>query len=111
MRVLLSTSSHELAGASRRAGNVSGRPITIGDGCWIGAGATILGGVSIGAGTVIAAGSVVNSDCEPNALYAGCPAVRKKYLPQHTQEGGPAVVARSAPSPTTTSANRRDSGI
>ncbi|WP_408003863.1 LbetaH domain-containing protein [Puerhibacterium puerhi] len=37
-------------------------------------------GVTIGRGCIIAAGSVVTSDCQPDGLYAGVPAARKKDL-------------------------------
>lgn len=37
--------------------------------------------VSVGAGCVIASGAVVTRDPEPNGLYAGVPAVRKRDLP------------------------------
>lgn len=63
-----------------RAGATVKAPVSIGDGAWVGAGATILPGVSVGAGSAIAAGSVVVSDCLPNCLYAGAPAVLKKVL-------------------------------
>lgn len=79
--VMFCTSSHELGGTKRRAGNGTGVPIRIEDGCWIGARATILSGVTIGKGCIIAAGSIVNKDCEPNGLYAGVPAKRVKDLP------------------------------
>lgn len=73
---------HHIAGASRRAGDGTALPISIGDGCWIGARSTILGGVTIGAGCVVAAGSVVTQDVPPNSLVAGVPARLKRSLPQ-----------------------------
>ncbi|ALX66431.1 acyltransferase [Microbacterium sp. XT11] len=80
MRVTITTSSHEVGPATKRAGKITAAPVTIGDGCWIGAGTPILPGVTIGEGTIVAAGSVVTTDCEPNSLYAGVPAVRKRAL-------------------------------
>lgn len=80
MRVMFVTSSHEPGGPERRAGKLSGRPITVGDGCWIGSGAVLLPGVTVGDGCVIAAGAVVRSDCEPHTMYAGVPARRVKTL-------------------------------
>jgi maltose O-acetyltransferase len=74
MGVMLVTSTHPIAAHERRAGDVEGQPVTIGDGCWIGARATILPGVTVGNGAVIAAGAVVVSDCEPDTVYAGVPA-------------------------------------
>jgi maltose O-acetyltransferase len=80
MRVTVSTSSHEIGSSETRAGKLTTAPVTIGDGCWIGANVTILPGVTIGSGTVIASGAVVTADCEPDSLYAGVPAVRKRAL-------------------------------
>lgn len=64
--------------------HVSGH-VHIEQGVSIGTGATIINGSStqpliIGANCVIAAGACVTSHTEPNTLYAGVPAVRKKYL-------------------------------
>lgn len=81
MQVMFCTSEHQLGPGSRRAGPVGGRPIVVGDGCWIGARAVILPGVTIGAGCVIGAGSVVVHDCAPDGLYVGSPAVRRRDLP------------------------------
>lgn len=50
-----------------------GRPITIGDNCWIAGNVTICGGVTIGNGCVIGAGSVVTRDIPDNSLAAGNP--------------------------------------
>ena len=80
MRVLMNTSSHEIGDSTRRAGRFRTAPISIGDGVWIGANVVIDPGVSIGSGVVVASGAVVTSDCLPDGLYAGVPAVRKKDL-------------------------------
>ncbi|WP_247602466.1 DapH/DapD/GlmU-related protein [Gordonia rubripertincta] len=64
-----------------RAAGEGRRPIVVGDYCWIGAGAIILPGVVVGEGCIISAGAVVIRDCEPNGLYAGVPAIRKRDLP------------------------------
>ncbi len=74
MQVSFVTSSHELGGPERRAGPMTVRPVTVGDGVWIGARATVLPGVTIGEGAVVAAGAVVTDDCAPHTLYAGVPA-------------------------------------
>jgi maltose O-acetyltransferase len=74
------TGSHEIGGASRRAGTKVAKRILIGDGCWIGAGTRILGGVRIGEGVVVAAGAVVTRDIPPNTLAAGVPARAKRNL-------------------------------
>lgn len=72
--------THGVGTAEKRAGQFESRPITVGRGSWIGAACTILPGVTIGAGCIIAAGSVVINDCEPDGLYAGVPATRKRDL-------------------------------
>jgi len=77
----LITGGHELGPEGHRAGATTTEPIVIGRGAWLGASVTILPGVTVGAGCVIAAGAVVTKDCEPNGLYAGVPAVRKRSLP------------------------------
>jgi maltose O-acetyltransferase len=80
MEVLIATSTHAVAGTDRRAGALSGRPVEIGDGCWIGARAILLPGVTVGSGCIVGAGAVVTRDCEPNGLYAGNPARRLREL-------------------------------
>jgi acetyltransferase-like isoleucine patch superfamily enzyme len=55
--------------------------VVIGEGVFIGSGAIILGPCTIGDHAVIAAGSVVlPGEYKPEALYAGNPAVFKKYV-------------------------------
>ncbi|PVW02151.1 acetyltransferase [Microbacterium sp. Gd 4-13] len=76
----IGTSSHEVAGPQQRAGAYKGAGVKIEDGCWIGARAVVLPGITISRGCVIAAGSVVTRTTEPNGLYAGVPATRKKDL-------------------------------
>lgn len=50
-----------------------GRPITIGNHCWIASHVTICGGVTIGDGCVIGAGSVVTRSIPANSFAAGNP--------------------------------------
>lgn len=50
-----------------------GKPITIGDNCWIAGSVTILPGVTIGSGSVIGAGSVVSKSIPANSLAYGNP--------------------------------------
>ncbi len=51
-----------------------GKPIVIGDECFIGAGAIILQGVKIGRRSIIGAGSVVTKNIPANSFVAGQPA-------------------------------------
>ena len=48
--------------------------IEILDNCFIGMNSTILYGTRIGPNVIVATGSVVTKDCEPDSVYAGCPA-------------------------------------
>ncbi len=75
------TSTHEIGGSLKRAGDDIGKGIKVGLGCWIGTRATILPGVTIGDGCVIGAGAVVTHDCAPNGVYVGVPARRIRDLP------------------------------
>ncbi|MBQ4279332.1 MAG: sugar O-acetyltransferase [Rikenellaceae bacterium] len=52
-----------------------GKPITIGDDCWIGGGSVICPGVTIGDRVVIGAGSVVTKDIPSDSVAYGNPAV------------------------------------
>ena len=74
MEAMLCTSTHEVGPSSKRADVAFGKPIVIGDGCWIGTRAIILPGVTIGPGAIIGAGAVVTKDCEPDGVYYGSPA-------------------------------------
>jgi maltose O-acetyltransferase len=80
-RVQFVTSTHEIGPSTRRAGRRYGRPIVVERGCWIGSGAIILGGVTVGAGCIVGAGAVVTRDCQPDGLYVGSPAQRRRDLP------------------------------
>lgn len=51
----------------------SGKPITIGNNCWLAGNVTVIGGVTIGDGCVIGAGSVVTRDIPANSFAAGVP--------------------------------------
>jgi len=80
---MLLTSTHEIGPSDHRAGGGYAKfaPIVVEDGCWIGAGAIILPGVTVGRGCIVGAGAVVTKDCEPDGLYTGVPATRKRNLP------------------------------
>ncbi|MEI2463281.1 acyltransferase [Niallia taxi] len=80
MNVTFCNSNHDIKDPVRRAGKVESKPIIVENGVWIGANSVILPGVKIGEGCVIAAGSIVTKDCEPHAIYAGAPAIKKKDL-------------------------------
>jgi len=51
-----------------------GKPVSIGDNCYLGYGAIVVPGVSIGDNCVIGAGAVVASDIPPNSIAVGNPA-------------------------------------
>ncbi|HEX8326715.1 MAG TPA: sugar O-acetyltransferase [Hymenobacter sp.] len=77
--VQLYAATHPLDAVVRRTLEL-GRPITIGDDCWIGGGSVICPGVSVGAGCVIGAGAVVTKDIPPYSLAVGNPARVVKQL-------------------------------
>jgi maltose O-acetyltransferase len=77
------SSTHEIGAPDRRAGTDVGKPVTVGDGCWIGARAVILPGVAVGDGCISAAGAVVTRDCQANGLCAGIPAKLIRHLGNH----------------------------
>lgn len=72
--VSLVTPEHPLHPAERNSGEEYGRPITIGDNCWIGSSATVIGGVTLGNNVVVAAGAVVTQSFPDNVVLAGVPA-------------------------------------
>ncbi|PTR23488.1 succinyltransferase-like protein [Rhodococcus sp. OK519] len=85
-RCVIMTGTHEIGPSEKRASDPTQfKPVTIGPGTWLGAGVIVYPGVTIGEGCVIAPGSVVTSDCEPDHLYAGVPAVRKRELPRNNK--------------------------
>lgn len=67
------TATHPLDSKVRNEGLELGKPITIGDDCWIGAGAIILPGITIGNNATIGAGSIVTKDIPSNVLAVGNP--------------------------------------
>ncbi len=51
-----------------------GKPIALGDGCWIGAAAIILPGVTLGRNVLVGAGSIVTRSFPDDSVIAGNPA-------------------------------------
>lgn len=81
-------------------GPESGKPITIGEDCWLGGNVTIVPGVTLGRGVTVGAGSVVTKDVPPFHCVAGNPAriLRKIEViapdPALNQTGGAEVPTR-----------------
>lgn len=72
--VCLFSATHPVRAEERYNGVELGKPITIGDNCWIGGGAIINPGVSLGDNVVVASGSVVTKSFGSNVVIAGNPA-------------------------------------
>lgn len=51
-----------------------GKPIVVGEDCWIGGNVIVLAGVTIGNGSTVGAGSVVTKDVPPRVVVVGNPA-------------------------------------
>lgn len=79
-QVMILTETHTIGTPEYRSGQLTPKPVTIGDGCWIGARATILPGVTIGPGAVVAAAAVVTKDVRPHTIVGGVPAKELKRL-------------------------------
>ncbi|WP_415973730.1 acyltransferase [Rhodococcus sp. 077-4] len=84
--VRILTSTHDTGPSGQRAGALQGQPVTIGRGAWIGSGVVVMPGVHIGAGCIIGANSVVTRDCEPDGVYVGSPARRRRDLSSRPAE-------------------------
>jgi len=67
------TATHPIDPIERRDGE-GGKPIKIGNDCWIGGSAVILPGITIGDGVTVGAGSVVTKNVEDYTVVAGNPA-------------------------------------
>ncbi len=78
--VQIYTATHPLDAEKRSEGPESGKPVTIGNKCWIGGGTIINPGVKIGDNTTIGAGSVVTKDIPPSVFAAGNPCMVIKNL-------------------------------
>lgn len=73
-KVQLLTAHHPFDPAERGTAREAGRPITIGDNCWLGGGVIVCPGVRIGNGAIIGAGSVVTRDIPADSVAVGNPA-------------------------------------
>lgn len=74
------TACHPLEEDVRISGLELGKPITIGNNCWIGGHAVINPGVTLGDNVVVGSGSVVTKSFPSNVVIAGNPAKIIKYL-------------------------------
>lgn len=68
------TATHPIDPTLRNSGLEYGKPIVIGDNCWIGGHATINPGVTLGDNVVVASGAVVSKSFGDNVVIAGNPA-------------------------------------
>jgi acetyltransferase-like isoleucine patch superfamily enzyme len=68
-------------------GPEAGKPITIGEDCWLGGNVVVLPGVTIGKGVTVGAGSVVTKDVEDYVVVVGNPARVVKRLEGASVEG------------------------
>jgi len=73
-QVGLYTSTHPVDPVRRINRECFGKPITIGNNCWIGGHATIIPGVTLGNNVVVASGSVVTKSFGDNVVIGGNPA-------------------------------------
>lgn len=73
-KVQLLTAHHPFDAAERATGREAGKPITIGDDCWLGGGAIVCPGVTIGDRSIVGAGAVVTRDVPADSVVAGNPA-------------------------------------
>ncbi|KAJ5025546.1 galactoside O-acetyltransferase [Bipolaris maydis] len=86
--VSIFAATHETEVQSRRDNIEYGRPVVVGDDCWIGGNVVILPGVTIGRGVTVAAMSVVTKDVPDFSVVMGQPAkVVKKVKEVEGLEG------------------------
>ncbi|ENM3829329.1 sugar O-acetyltransferase [Vibrio cholerae] len=68
------TATHPIDPVQRNSGLEFGKPIRIGNNCWIGGHATINPGVTLGDNVVVASGAVVTKSFGSNVVIGGNPA-------------------------------------
>lgn len=68
------TAAHPIDTDTRISGLEYGKPVTIGDNCWIGGRAVINPGVTLGDNVIVGSGSVVTKSFPSNVIIAGNPA-------------------------------------
>lgn len=68
------TATHPVDAVERNSGRELGRPVTIGDNCWLGGRCVINPGVTIGDNVVVGSGAVVTRDVPSDCVVAGNPA-------------------------------------
>lgn len=68
-------------------GPEAGKPIVIGEDCWLGGNCVVLAGVTIGKGSTVGAGSVVTKDVMPYTVVVGNPAQMIKEIEVGGSEG------------------------
>lgn len=76
------TATHPIDPVERVSGLEYGKPVTIGNDCWIGGNATINPGVTLGDNVVVASGAVVTKSFPDNVVIGGNPAKVIKNIPQ-----------------------------
>jgi len=84
--VSLYSGAHPLDSGLRNGtqGPEFGKPITIGEDCWLGGNVAVVPGVTIGKGSTVGAGSVVTKDVPEYSVVAGNPARMIKQAPLNT---------------------------
>lgn len=83
---------HPLDREVRASGAEFGKPVTIGNDCWIGGGAVINPGVTLGDNVVVGSGAVVTKSFPSDVVIAGNPAKIIKRLKADAPSNGVAKV-------------------
>lgn len=73
-RVQIYAAGHPYNVKARTSWLGNGKPVTIGDNCWIGGNSIIVPGVTLGSNVIVGAGSVVTKSFGDNVVIAGDPA-------------------------------------